>query len=97
MKVFCDNLATISIAKNLIHHDRTKHVELDRHFINEKIEEGILVLAYTPSNLQVADIFTKALPRVKFEELIIKLGMINIYSQLQGECRISDLFPFIFL
>ena len=36
--VFCDNLVAISIAKNLIHHDKTKHVEIDRHFIKEKIE-----------------------------------------------------------
>ena len=39
MKMSCDNQATISIAKNPIHHDRTKHVEIDHHFIKEKIEE----------------------------------------------------------
>ena len=38
MKVFCDNQSTISIAKNLVHHDRTKHVEIDRHFIKEKLD-----------------------------------------------------------
>ena len=80
MKVFCDNLAAISIAKNPAHHDRTKHVELDRHFIKEKAEEGIINLIYIPTHLQVADILTKALPRIKFEELTSKLGMINIYS-----------------
>lgn len=40
MKVFCYNLATIIIAKNPIHHDRTKHVELDRHFIKKKWKKG---------------------------------------------------------
>ena len=80
MKMFCDNMAAINIAKNPVHHDRTKHVELDRHFIKEKVEEGLLDLTYTPSNLQVADIFTKALPRTTFEDLISQLGMINIYS-----------------
>ena len=44
MKVFCNNLATISIAKNPVHHDRTKHVELDRHFIKEKAEAVIIDL-----------------------------------------------------
>ena len=80
MKVFCDNLAAISIAKNPVHHDRTKHVEIDRHFIKEKVESRILNLIYTPTHLQVADILTKALSRVKFEDFKSKLGMINIYS-----------------
>ena len=78
--MFCDNLAAISITKNLVHHDRTKHVELDQHFIKEKAEEGILNLIYIPTHLQVADILTKALSRIKFEELTSKLKMIDIYS-----------------
>ncbi|PON56891.1 hypothetical protein TorRG33x02_295100, partial [Trema orientale] len=52
------------LQKNPVHHDRTKHVELDRHFIKEKAEEGILNLIYTPTSSQVADILTKALPKV---------------------------------
>ena len=49
MSVFCDNNATISIAKNPVHHDRTKYIELESHFIKEKIEDNILELLYTPS------------------------------------------------
>ena len=45
----------------------------------KKVEEGILELTHTPTRLQVADIVTKALPCVKFEDLISKLGMIDIY------------------
>ena len=86
MKVFCENLAAISITKNPVHRDRTKHVELDRHFIKEKAEERILNLICIPTHLQAADILTKALPRIKFEELTSKLEMIDIYSQ--GECGI---------
>ena len=41
MKLYCDNKAAISIAHNPVQHDRTKHVEVDRHFIKEKIEEGV--------------------------------------------------------
>ena len=50
MKVFCDNLTTIKIAKNPVHHDRTKHVELDQHFIKKKVEERILNLIYIPKH-----------------------------------------------
>ena len=79
MKVFCDNMAAISIAKNPAH-DRTKHLELDRHFIKEKVEGRILNLIHTPTSLQVADILMKVLPRIKFEDLKSTPGMINIYS-----------------
>ena len=80
MKMLCDNQSAISIAKNPVHHDRTKHVEIDRHFIKEKIEGGEVQVMYTPTSLQVADILTKALPRKNFEDLSSKLGMNNIFS-----------------
>lgn len=79
MKMFCDNQSAISIAKNPVHHDRTKHVEIDRHFIKEKIEEGIIKMLYVPTCLQTADILTKALSRKVFDDLSSKLGLINIY------------------
>ncbi|RVX02121.1 Retrovirus-related Pol polyprotein from transposon RE1 [Vitis vinifera] len=75
MKMFCDNQLVISIAKNPVHHDRTKHVEIDRHFIKEKIEEGIIKMLYVPTCLQIADILTKALPRKVFDDLSSKLRL----------------------
>ena len=77
--MLCDNQVAINISKNHVH-DRTKHVEIDRHFIKEKLEEGTIVLIYTPTSLQTADILTKALPRTNFEDLSSKLGMFNIYN-----------------
>ena len=56
VKMYSDNQAAISIAKSLVHHDRTKHIEIDRNFIKEKVEEGIVKLVYVPTNQQTADI-----------------------------------------
>ncbi|RVW52517.1 Retrovirus-related Pol polyprotein from transposon TNT 1-94 [Vitis vinifera] len=79
MTVLCDNKATISIAKNPVQHDRTKHVEIDRHFIKEKLEGGTIRLMYIPSSRQTADILTKALPKTTYENMKSKLGMLDIY------------------
>ena len=60
MKMFCYNQAIISISHNPVHHDKTKHVEIDRHFIKEKVDNGEFLLQYMPTT---ANILTKALPR----------------------------------
>ena len=67
MQLYCDNKGTISIAHNPVHHDRTKYVEVDRHFITEKLENGIISIEYIPTDQQVADILTKGLSGPTFE------------------------------
>ena len=49
MKLYCDNKSAINIAHNRIQHDRTKHIEVDRHFIKEKLDEGLVCMSYVPS------------------------------------------------
>ncbi|KAM7516034.1 hypothetical protein LguiA_005617 [Lonicera macranthoides] len=80
MKLYCDNKVAISIAHNLVLHDRTKHVEIDRHFIKEKLEGGIICTSFIPSNQQVADILTKSLLRQPFKFQVSKLGMMDIFA-----------------
>lgn len=66
-ELLCDKQAATSISKNSVHRDGTKHVEVDRHFISEKIDNGIFNVNYIPTQLQVAEILTKALFRPTFE------------------------------
>ena len=62
MKLYCDNKATILIAHNPVLHDRTKHVEVNKHFIKEKLENGLICMPYIPTIEQVADVLTKGIP-----------------------------------
>ncbi|KAH9722152.1 retrovirus-related pol polyprotein from transposon RE1 [Citrus sinensis] len=80
MKLYCDNKAAISIAHNPVQHDRTKHVEIDRHFIKEKLENKIICLLFVPTKQQTSDILTKGLLKTNFGHLVSKLGMIDIYA-----------------
>ena len=84
MKLFWDNKAAISIAHNPVQHDRIKHVEIDRHFIKEKLEDGIICTPYVPTADQAADLLTKSLFKQIFESCVSKLGMLNIYAPTWG-------------
>ncbi|RDX72720.1 Copia protein, partial [Mucuna pruriens] len=84
MKFYCDNKTNISIAQNPVQHDHTKHVEINRHFIKEKIECGVICLPFVPYVQQITDIFTKGLYKPSFEMFGSKLGMLNICSNLRG-------------
>jgi len=64
----------------LLYLTQTKHVEIDRHFIKEKLDNGLIATEYIPSRLQLADMFTKGLRTKQFKDLTCKLGMIDIHS-----------------
>ncbi|KAA0054133.1 Cysteine-rich RLK (RECEPTOR-like protein kinase) 8 [Cucumis melo var. makuwa] len=76
LKLFCDNKAAISIVNNPVQHDRAKHVEIDRHFIKERLDSGNICISYVPSSQQVDDVLTKGLLRPL---CVSKLGLIDIY------------------
>ena len=79
IKLFCDNKSAINIAHNSVQYDRTKHVQIDRHFIKEKLEAGLICIPFVPSKNQLANVLTKELPTRRFEELLCKLGIKDIH------------------
>lgn len=79
MKLYCDNKSAITIAHNPVQHDRTKHVEVDRHFIKEKLESGLICTPYVPTGEQLADILTKGVQNPVFKNTLDKLGMTVLF------------------
>ena len=67
------------LINNPIQHDRTKHVEIDRHFIKERLGSGSICILYIPSSQQVVDVLTKGLLRPNFDFCVRMLGIIHIY------------------
>jgi histone deacetylase 1/2 len=66
--VYCDNVSAIYLSGNPVQHQRTKHIEMDIHFVREKVARGHVRVLHVPSRYQIADIFTKGLPLVLFQD-----------------------------
>lgn len=79
-RLYYDNKSDINIVHNPVQYDWTKHVEVDRHFIKEKLESGLICTPFASSDRQLADVFIKGLTSTTFQAIIGKLGMDNIYS-----------------
>lgn len=78
--LFCDNESAMKIATNPVVNEKSKHIEVDCHFIREKIARGIIRTAHVSTKQQPADLLTKALGIQQHYFLLSKLGMFDLYK-----------------
>jgi hypothetical protein len=84
VKLHVDNQSAIELAKNPVHHERSKHIDSRFHYIRECVEEGKVDISHVGTDGQLADILTKALGRAKFLEMRLKLGVMAVSSEHQA-------------
>nr|GEX78533.1 hypothetical protein [Tanacetum cinerariifolium] len=80
ISLYCNNRSAIALCCNNVHHSRSKHIDIHHHFIQEQVERGVVELYFVSTDYQLADIFTKALPRQRFEFILPRLGMKSMSS-----------------
>ncbi|GJU82488.1 ribonuclease H-like domain-containing protein [Tanacetum coccineum] len=84
--VYCDNVSAVYLSCNPVQHQRTKHIEIDIHFVHDLVAAGQVRVLHVPSRYQFADIFSKGLPSSLFEEFRSSLSVRCPPAQTAGEC-----------
>jgi hypothetical protein len=86
MVVYCDNVSAMYMAANPVQHQRTKHIEIDLHFVRDRVALGEAKVLHVPTSSQFADIFTKGLPTRVFQEFRSSLNIIPSVVPTAGGC-----------
>ncbi|GJV02926.1 retrovirus-related pol polyprotein from transposon TNT 1-94 [Tanacetum coccineum] len=73
--MYCDSKSAIAISCNPVQHSKTTHIYIWYHFIKEHVENGTVKLYFVGTEYQLADLFTKALPKERFKYLVHRIGM----------------------
>ena len=80
MKLLCDDKAIVEFAQNPVQHDRTKHVEVDQHFIKDELEAKEVQFPFIKPEEKLADILTKVVSSKVFYSSLDKLGIEDIHA-----------------
>nr|GEX00054.1 ribonuclease H-like domain-containing protein [Tanacetum cinerariifolium] len=84
--VYCDNVSVVYLSSNPVQHQRTKHVEIDIHFVRDLVAAGQVRVLHVPSRYQFAYIFTKGLPSALFEKFRTSLNIRSPRAPIAEEC-----------
>src|SRR4029078_7290374 len=82
--VYCDNISAVYLSTNPVQHQRTQHVEIDLHFVRDRVDIGDVRVLHVPTTSQFADIFTKGLPSSTFSEFRSSLNVAGGSVWLRG-------------
>ncbi|XP_062114749.1 uncharacterized mitochondrial protein AtMg00810-like [Humulus lupulus] len=81
---WCDNISASALASNPVYHARTEHIEIDVHFVRDKVLKKELEIRYIPTSDQIADCLTKSITQSRFQVLVDKLGVKISPHRLRG-------------
>ncbi|GJV35310.1 retrovirus-related pol polyprotein from transposon TNT 1-94 [Tanacetum coccineum] len=91
--MYCDSKSAIAISCNPVQHSKTKHIDIRYHFIKEHVEKGTVELYFVGTEYQLADLFTKALPKERFEYLVHRIVIIMAQQQHAADVHPDELCP----
>ncbi|WVZ54515.1 hypothetical protein U9M48_005301 [Paspalum notatum var. saurae] len=84
--VYCDNVSAVYLSTNPVQHQRTKHIEIDPHFVRERVAAGAVRVLHVPTTSQFADLFTKGLPTAIFQEFHSSMNVRSPDAPAAGGC-----------
>jgi hypothetical protein len=84
--VYCDNISATYMSTNPVQHQRTKHIEIDLHFVRDRVALGEARVVHIPTSSQFADIFTKGLPTTVFQDFRSSLNIVPSHVLTAGGC-----------